>query len=128
MSIPVELPKLFVFLTSAYIILIVFTSVVLLLSFLNFISNVFFCSSRYYPTEEFKRLIRLYSLFHIISACSTLNVFILNFVSPTGEHFLSCKEASSFLKSHFEDSEKQLMDQRTGSDQPVYKVDFGSVS
>lgn len=55
-----------------------------------------------------------------------VSVYCRRYISPTGEHFLSCKEASSFLKSHFEDSEKQLMDQRTGSDQPVYKVDFGS--
>lgn len=52
----------------------------------------------------------------------------LNFVSPTGEHFLSCKEAAAFLKSYFEGREKQLMAQNTATGLPIHNVGFESVS
>ncbi|KAK3027473.1 hypothetical protein RJ639_041079, partial [Escallonia herrerae] len=45
---------------------------------------------------------------------------------PSGQHFVSCKEASSYLQSYFGcDDASQSMDQRTGSNQDAYAVASG---
>lgn len=75
----------------------------------------------------------------LLSACCTLVTSFLRFEiaslvdlilihrfvipSPTGQQFISCKEASSFLRSYFEGNDAdQPRDQKTCSIQQAYGV------
>ncbi|KAA8536454.1 hypothetical protein F0562_028932 [Nyssa sinensis] len=56
-----------------------------------------------------------------------VSVYCRRYVSPTGQHFVSCKEVSSYLQSYFGlNDENQSMDQRSGNIQQAYRPTPGS--
>lgn len=57
-----------------------------------------------------------------------LNFFDQYDVSPAGEHFVSCKEASLYLQSYFRDRDNQKTDQMAASVEQVGNVASETVS
>lgn len=57
-----------------------------------------------------------------------LNVFDQYDVSPAGEHFVSCKEASLYLQSYFKDRDNQKIDQMAANAEQVGNVASETVS
>lgn len=49
-------------------------------------------------------------------------------VSPAGEHFVSCKEASLYLQSYFRDRDNQKIDQMAANVEQVGNVASETVS